>query len=133
MLRLLSALALAAGLACAACSPAAIATPAKGSGATAEDQLRQAVGDAACSGDAQCRTLAWGAKACGGPERWVAWSTQRSDGAALEALAQRHAAERRSEQERKGMVSTCNVVPDPGARCVAQRCQLNNAVAPATQ
>ena len=122
---MLHVLTLAAGLAGAACSTAA--PPAQGD---AEAQLQQWVGDAACTADAQCHTLGWGAKACGGPARWVAWSSMRSDPAALQALAEQHAAAQRAEQQRRGIVSTCSVVTDPGARCVAQRCQLNGAVAP---
>ncbi len=143
--RTLAALAAAIGLAAAsACSgtpPAASPTAPQGVQApvslpppgSAEAQMQQLVGDAACSADNQCRTVGWGAKACGGPERWIAWSTQRTDGAALQALADRHAAARRGEQQRKGMVSTCSIVPDPGARCIAQHCQLGNAVEPVAE
>jgi len=91
-----------------------------------EAQLAALIGDAACTSDQQCRTLGWGAKACGGPERWVAWSTARTDGAALERLAKRHADAQRVAQERSGMMSNCMYVADPGARCVAQRCTLQD-------
>ncbi|MEW6707707.1 MAG: hypothetical protein AB1430_22915 [Pseudomonadota bacterium] len=90
----------------------------------AQAQLRELIGDAACTDDTQCRTIGWGAKACGGPERWVAWSTARTDGAALEKLAQQHAEQQRQSQARSGIVSNCMYVADPGARCVANRCVL---------
>ena len=125
LIRTLHAGAWAACLAGSACSTAAPAPP-----ADADTLLQQLVGDAACSTDAQCHTLGWGAKACGGPARWVAWSSTRSDAQALQALADQHAATQREEQQRRALVSTCSVVPDPGARCVAQRCQLNGVAAP---
>lgn len=107
---------------CSAAAPQAAAVPAEPAGA--EAQLQALIGNATCSDDSQCRTLGWGAKACGGPQRWVAWSTQSSDGAALEALAKAHAEQERKEQQRLGMASNCAYVADPGARCVAQRCVL---------
>jgi hypothetical protein len=112
----------------AACSTAA-SPPEEAASAAAADasaQLRALVGDAACSDDSQCRTVGWGAKACGGPERWIAYSSARTDGAALEQLARQHAELQRASQARSGMVSNCMYVADPGAQCVASRCVLRD-------
>lgn len=87
-------------------------------------QLRALIGDAACSHDAQCRTLPVGARACGGPAAWWAWSAQQTDGEPLRHLAQRLHALDREHQRRSGLLSTCAVLPDPGAACVAGRCTL---------
>ena len=76
------------------------------------------IGDAACDTDSQCRTMGVGAKACGGPEGYVAWSSKVNDaGTRLKALAAAHSAERERENERSGMRSNCSVTPDPGAVC----------------
>ena len=99
------------------------ATPPSGSAATAA-QMQKLIGNASCSDDSQCRTLAWGSKICGGPQRWVAWSTEGTDRAALVRLAQQHAAQQRAEQQRSGMASNCAYLGDPGARCVSNRCVL---------
>lgn len=106
---------------------ASVPAPGRSASATAEaeQRLQALLGDAACTEDAQCRTIGWGAKACGGPQRWVAYSTQRTDAVALEALAKAHAEQQRKEQQRLGIMSTCEYVAGPGARCVAQRCVLN--------
>lgn len=120
---LLSALMLALSLgACAApaAEPAVSAVPV----ARLQQQIEAAIGDAACSSSAQCRTLPIGARACGGPERYLAWSTQRSDAAQLDKLAQALKAQREAENARSGMASTCQFLMDPGAQCVAGRCQL---------
>lgn len=128
----LAALALAASALLPACSaPASPADAPKPPDLPLRAQIAAAIGDAACSRDDQCRTLPVGHKPCGGPQSWMAWSTARSDGAALAALAERDAAAQRAEQERLGMRSTCSVVPDPGAACVAQRCTLRTAPSPA--
>jgi hypothetical protein len=81
----------------------------------------------ACSADAQCHTIGVGAKACGGPERYLAWSSRDDDGTRLRALVAEHAAARRAEDSKAGMMSTCSVVPDPGAACVAGQCVPQSA------
>jgi hypothetical protein len=94
------------------------------------NELHALIGPAACSADAQCRTVAVGAKACGGPAAYLAWSTQGTDAARLAALAQRQADAQRREIEASGRRSNCAVVTDPGAACVAARCQLLAPTAP---
>lgn len=80
------------------------------------------IGDAVCDTDAQCRTIGVGAKACGGPEGYLAWSgkgdnTGSGKGTRLSELAAAHSAARQAENERSGMRSNCSVTPDPGAVC----------------
>ena len=87
-------------------------------------QIQAEVGAAACDGAQQCRTIAIGAKACGGPESYLAWSTQQSDGPKLKSLVAQHRSLREAEMRRSGMVSDCSVVTDPGAICLAGRCEL---------
>lgn len=87
-------------------------------------ELRTLIGPAACTADSQCRSLPVGAKACGGPAGYLAWSTAGTDAARLQDLAARQAAAHRREIEASGLRSTCAMVADPGAACVAGRCQL---------
>jgi len=84
-------------------------------------QLQAAVGTAACDSPAQCKTVAIGHKACGGPESYMAYST-KADGAGVSRLAQRYADARKGEDQRGGMVSNCMLLRDPGATCTAGRC-----------
>lgn len=87
-------------------------------------QIQEAIGDAACDSASQCRTVAIGSKACGGPERYLAWSSARTDGARLAGLVSQYAAARRLDDEKSGLMSTCEQVIDPGATCRQQRCAL---------
>lgn len=82
------------------------------------------IGGAACSDGAQCRTLPVGARACGGPEAYLAYSTANLSEPALKALAERYQRDRQAQNEASGMMSTCRVIPDPGAVCRAGTCQL---------
>lgn len=73
----------------------------------------------------QCLTVPVGLRACGGPAAYVA--VAKADEAAAQALARRHLAQRRAELVRApAPPSTCEVIPDPGAQCVAGRCVTGN-------
>jgi len=85
-------------------------------------QLREQIGDAACTANDQCHTMAIGHKACGGPETYAVWSSMASDGKKLRELADAYTQARKQESEQSGRVSDCSLVNDPGARCEAGRC-----------
>lgn len=83
-----------------------------------------------CRQTAECRTVPVGVRACGGPAAYVA--VAKADETAALALAQRHAAQRRADMQRSPEPpSTCVVIPDPGAQCVAGKCVAGNAGLPA--
>jgi hypothetical protein len=86
-------------------------------GAALAAVVRDLIGTAACTDDAQCRTLPYGAKPCGGPQSYLAWSTLGTDEAALRTAAEKFAAWQREEQRANGTVSDCMLVADPGAYC----------------
>lgn len=85
-------------------------------------RIRAEIGDARCSSDAQCRTLAVGHKPCGGPQQWWAWSTANARAEPLQRWAAELAALQQQRQQAEGRVSDCRYLPDPGAVCEAQRC-----------
>jgi hypothetical protein len=95
--------------------------------ATLLARIDAARGTAACDSDAQCHSIGIGAKACGGPERYLAWSSKDSDGARLRALVEEHAQSRRAADAKAEMMSTCSIVTDPGARCASGRCVLRQS------
>jgi len=89
--------------------------------------LRTLIGPASCTSDSQCRTVAVGSKACGGPGGYWAWSTEGTDAKRLAELAARQAEAEKRETLAAGLRSDCRVVTDPGAACVARRCELANS------
>lgn len=107
-------------------APAQDAPPAPGN-ASLLAQIQAEVGAAACDSTQQCQTIAIGAKACGGPERYLAWSSKDYDGKKLKALAQAQAEASRKQQQADGMMSTCSIVTDPGATCEEGRCVLQKS------
>ncbi len=98
-------------------------TPAEPESQRLARELRDLIGPAACHSDSQCRTVAVGARPCGGPAGYWAWSTQGTDAERLTTLAQRQAAAEKAEQQARGLRSNCRVLTDPGAICVANQCQ----------
>ena len=87
-------------------------------------RIQAAVGEAGCSSDAQCRSLPIGEKACGGPERWMAWSATSPKADLLPGWAAELATLARQRNQRSGMVSNCQYLPDPGAVCRARHCVM---------
>ena len=85
-------------------------------------QIREEIGDAACTANDQCRSIAIGHKACGGPETYAVWSSAVSDDKKLRTLVDAYTQARKQESEQSGRVSDCSLVTDPGARCEAGRC-----------
>jgi hypothetical protein len=87
-------------------------------------RIRALIGTPSCSEDSQCRSLAVGQRACGGPESYLAYSTARSSEAELRALGAIYQAERRKANAEAGVASDCSFRPDPGAVCRAGACVL---------
>ena len=106
---------LAACLAAASCAQSADATR-----ATALEDIERLIGAAACKDDSQCRTIGVGARACGGPERYLAWSLAQTNSKALQNAAERYSEQRRKEIQKLGLMSTCQVLPVPGVHCEKQ-------------
>lgn len=78
-----------------------------------------------CSQTVECATMGVGARACGGPEAFLAYSLRDTPATALQAAVRRHATLRKKQLEQRGEMSTCELLPDPGALCSsARRCQL---------
>ena len=102
-------------------------TPAEPESQRLARELRALIGPAACTADSQCRSLPVGAKACGGPAGYWAWSTQAGDAQRIGDLAARQAEAHKREIEASGMRSNCALAADPGVACVAGRCQPNAA------
>ncbi len=95
--------------------------------ATLRQRIVTEIGTPQCASSAQCRTLALGAKACGGPQTWLAWSTSVSREDTLRALSDELAAVQRLHHAQSGMVSNCRYMADPGAVCQANQCVLQTS------
>lgn len=111
----------------AACQAQLLAADPRAAEAVLLQRIQAEVGQAACTSTTDCRTLPIGSKACGGPAGWMAWSVTASRGDTLQAWALELAQRQRQADVADGRMSTCSVVPDPGAHCEAGRCVLLKA------
>lgn len=90
-------------------------------------QIKSDIGDAPCQNNSQCHSLALGAKACGGPEFYLPWSSEKNSAASLQTLADRYHGERRAQIAANGEISTCSMTVQPSAICgPAKHCVLQS-------
>ena len=71
------------------------------------------IGDAAADAPAQCKVVPYGAKPCGGPAGYLAYSSKNGNEREILALIDKYTAAQRSENARLGLMSDCAIVPKP--------------------
>jgi len=91
-------------------------------------QIKSLIGKAECSSDSQCQILPIGARPCGGPAGYLAWSTAKTPASDVQALADRYRAEQQERNTRSGMLSDCRAIAPPAVSCRAGSCQLGDAL-----
>ena len=86
------------------------------------DQLNDIVSNNSCTASFQCKVLEVGERACGGPSRYVVYSTLNNTQEQAEQLAERiTAAEKSSDQALT--VNDCSPVLPVQSLCISQQCQ----------
>lgn len=110
-----------------ACLVAGACSHANTSGSKTLTELRQLGRAVDCTSDQQCKTVAVGAKSCGGPESFMVYSTANTSPEKVNAVAERYRKERELENKLSGLASDCRMLMDPGAQCRAGFCQLGGA------
>ena len=99
--------------------------------------IESLIGKAPCRHDADCRTVSVGWNACGGPQRYLAWSIRATSEQALQAAIA--ALQSQASARLPGWdASVCIIVQDPGASCRRRgdsrdtgRCELGSGAAEA--
>ena len=86
-------------------------------------QIEGLIGPAHCTSDLECRVAGIGARPCGGPESYLAWSTQTTPAEKLDPCLKDYAEQRRRWHAQSGRLSTCEFRAAPVARCLSQGSQ----------
>lgn len=110
--------------------PPAIASGAAASGelASIDAKLETTLANAsACTVDTECHSVAVGAKACGGPTAYRAYSSKSVSSASVDALAQQERDLAAQAARASHQVSTCYMLADPGAHCEQHKCATGPA------
>ncbi|MGY5798283.1 hypothetical protein [Rheinheimera faecalis] len=85
------------------------------------------VGEAKADTAKQCRLLALGQKACGGPESYLAYSISETDEKLLKQHAFMYKQLQQQMQAQSGLLSNCAVVPEARLEWSAGHCRLSGA------
>lgn len=103
------------GMAAAVEPPAAAASAPLSAGLLAH--VTTLIGDAECDNQSQCHAVGIGAKACGGPSGYLAWSEKKTDPNALRTAVEAQSRAQMDENKTSGLASDCMVTPMPTAVC----------------
>lgn len=116
----------------AVCATGALLAATAGSVALAADDAEAAaelrreiaalIGDARCNNLVNCRVLALGTRACGGPDEYVAYSVWSTSGEDVRAKAMEYNFLHEDLVARRAQAGSCEVLPEPRAACVNRRC-----------
>ena len=101
-------------------------SPDRGDLARLEAEILIMIGDAQATDVSFCREIAFGSKPCGGPWKYLAYSTASTDSVALKAKVDRYNRWEREINERDGGVSDCMFVGPPGVELVGGQCRLKS-------
>lgn len=77
-----------------------------------------------CQTNAECKVLPVGKRACGGAEQFLPYSVVETDQKLLQYTQERYSKLKSEQQQRLGVVSTCQMLPEPTAACEANQCVL---------
>lgn len=99
-------------------NPAALVT-------TLDAEIQKMIADKSCNTDADCSSVAYGVKACGGPKKYLVYSLQSTNAEELNALVNQFNAQDRAQNEALGLISTCNFEMEPQVSCVEKLCQAH--------
>ena len=85
-------------------------------------QIKDLVAETGCTENSQCSYMAYGSKACGGPQGYLVFSSE-VDTVKLKNLVANYTAAEAAYNEQNGIVSDCSVVTPPQTiGCVDGNC-----------
>lgn len=81
-----------------------------------------------CQQDNQCKVIGVGARPCGGPDQYLLYSTLHTDEKMLSYTNDRYQKLKKQQNEKLGLMSTCQVLMPPVSACIENKCALGNAI-----
>jgi hypothetical protein len=79
-----------------------------------------------CTEDSQCKVLGVGSRPCGGPEQYLIYSTLHTDEKMLNYTNDRYQKLKKQQNEKLGLMSTCQMLMPPVSACVENKCVIGN-------
>lgn len=87
-------------------------------------RMQRLTEDKSCRETTECKILAVGSRPCGGPEQYLAYSAVNTDEKLLAITNDRYTKLKQQQQQRLGLRSTCQMLPEPLAQCKLRQCSL---------
>ncbi|MFY8275263.1 hypothetical protein AAEU32_14140 [Pseudoalteromonas sp. SSDWG2] len=84
--------------------------------------LRQLTEDKSCDNSMQCKVVAVGSRACGGPNDYIVYSSKTADANEVQKLADQITASEAQFNAATGMVSICEHLSRPATQCQQNQC-----------
>lgn len=110
------------------------AAPAQGGGTDANAQaeliklrkeIQRLAGDGRCNNVVQCRALALGKRACGGPDEYIIFSSMTGKADLLAAKAFEYTFLQEELLRGKPETGPCEIILEPKLQCFQQRCRAD--------
>ncbi|GAA60961.1 hypothetical protein P20652_2833 [Pseudoalteromonas sp. BSi20652] len=89
---------------------------------TAKAELNTLITDKQCDTSTQCRVIAVGSRACGGPSSFVVYSTNAASEEQVTILGEKITKLESNYNSQKGMMSICQHLTTPSTQCVENKC-----------
>jgi len=89
-------------------------------------QIINLIGEPRCNNLVHCRVLPLGARPCGGPSEYLAFSSMTANRETLESQAYEYTFLEEEANRSKSAVGSCEVLPQPRVDCISGRCTLSS-------
>ena len=86
-------------------------------------EMQLLIADKSCSGEGQCKVMAYGDKACGGPVGFLVYSSANVDEQALTNLVSQYTILQSQMNDEYDIISDCSVPTAPNPACLSGKCE----------
>ena len=86
--------------------------------------VEQEIGTPTANEPSQCKLIAFGAKPCGGPARYLVYSTEKTNESRLKQLVREFNGLAKKINEERKMMSDCMFVTEPKVELVDKVCKI---------
>jgi len=88
------------------------------------NEITAAIGEARCRNLVNCRVVGLGARPCGGPEEYVAYSIWSTDREQISILVSEYNLLKEDLMHDSDQAGSCEVLQEPGVDCIRSQCVL---------
>jgi len=87
-----------------------------------QKNIANLVADKSCDNGKQCQSIAYGAKACGGPTSYLIYSLKNTDAVKLSSEVKQYNQLMKEDNRRSDRISNCSMLIPPTLMCRDNQC-----------